>query len=151
MRDDVREYLEIAVLSVALRAAAKPERLAEPIHRAVPNPVLLPVVDCINYGRASLGFHEPAQEPPRLPDAEARESRRRLVTQSSPDSSLQMVPPALLRIQIQVLLRELRAEGLIHSVGKRKAARWYPEPVARNCNHEARSSGCDRPARLTRL
>ncbi len=30
------------------------------------------------------------------------------MNQSSPDSSLQMVLPALLRIQIQVLLRELR-------------------------------------------
>ena len=36
------------------------------------------------------------------------------------------VLPALSRSQIQVLLRELRAEGLIHSVGMTKAARWYP-------------------------
>lgn len=36
------------------------------------------------------------------------------------------VLPALGRSQIQVLLRELRAEGLIHSVGMTKAARWYP-------------------------
>jgi len=41
LRDDVREYLEIAVLSVALRAEAKVERLAELIHRAVPYPVFL--------------------------------------------------------------------------------------------------------------
>ena len=34
--DDVREYLEIAVLSVELRPAAKPFRLVELIHRAVP-------------------------------------------------------------------------------------------------------------------
>ena len=27
----------------------------------------------------------------------------------------------------QVLLRELRGEGSIHSVGVTKAARWYPE------------------------
>jgi hypothetical protein len=40
-RDDVREYLEIAVLSVVLRAAAKPPRLVELIHRAVPYPVVL--------------------------------------------------------------------------------------------------------------
>ncbi len=43
LRDDVREYLEIAVLSVALRAEAKVERLAELIHRAVPYPVFLAV------------------------------------------------------------------------------------------------------------
>ncbi len=42
-RDDLREYLEIAVLSVALRAEAKVERLAELIHRAVPYPVFLAV------------------------------------------------------------------------------------------------------------
>ena len=40
-RDDVREYLEIAVLTVKLRAAAKPSRLVELIHRAVPYPVVL--------------------------------------------------------------------------------------------------------------
>ncbi len=40
-RDDVREYVEIAVLSTTLRAAAKPTRLVERIHRAVPYPVVL--------------------------------------------------------------------------------------------------------------
>lgn len=44
-RDDVREYVEIAVLSVTLRATddkpAKVARLAELVHRAVPYPVLL--------------------------------------------------------------------------------------------------------------
>jgi hypothetical protein len=40
-RDDVREYLEIAVLSVALRTVAKTARLFELIHRTIPYPVLL--------------------------------------------------------------------------------------------------------------
>jgi hypothetical protein len=40
-RDEVREYLEIAVLSAALRADAKVGRLAELVHRAVPYPTLL--------------------------------------------------------------------------------------------------------------
>jgi hypothetical protein len=40
-RDDVREYLEIAVLRLALRAAAKSARLVELVHRAVPYPLLL--------------------------------------------------------------------------------------------------------------
>ncbi|HVC34431.1 MAG TPA: DUF4391 domain-containing protein [Chloroflexota bacterium] len=40
-RDEVREYLEIAVLTVRLRPAAKPSRLAELIHRAIPYPVVL--------------------------------------------------------------------------------------------------------------
>lgn len=40
-RDGTREYLEIAVLHVTLRAAAKENRLVELIHRAVPYPLLL--------------------------------------------------------------------------------------------------------------
>lgn len=40
-RDEVREYLEIAVLLLFLRPAAKATRLVELIHRAVPYPVLL--------------------------------------------------------------------------------------------------------------
>jgi hypothetical protein len=39
-RDEVREYLEIAVLSTTLRNAAKP-RVIELIHRAIPYPVFL--------------------------------------------------------------------------------------------------------------
>ncbi|MBC7307705.1 MAG: DUF4391 domain-containing protein [Dietzia sp.] len=38
-RDEAREYLEIAVLRVTLRAGAKVDRLAELLHRAVPYPV----------------------------------------------------------------------------------------------------------------
>lgn len=40
-RDDVREYLEVAVLRLTLRAGAKTTRLEELVHRAVPYPVLL--------------------------------------------------------------------------------------------------------------
>lgn len=40
-RDDVREYLEIAILTVAFRQAAKPARLIELIHRAIPYPIML--------------------------------------------------------------------------------------------------------------
>ncbi len=40
-RDAVREYLEIAVLTVALRPVAKPARLIELIHRAIPYPLVL--------------------------------------------------------------------------------------------------------------
>lgn len=40
-RDSVREYIEIAVLSLALRPEAKAPRLIELVHRAVPYPVLL--------------------------------------------------------------------------------------------------------------
>ena len=40
-RDETREYLEIAVLRLALRPEAKAGRLIELVHRAVPYPVLL--------------------------------------------------------------------------------------------------------------
>src|SRR5262245_23432397 len=40
-RDDVREYLEIAVLRLILRVRAKATRLIALTHRAVPYPVLL--------------------------------------------------------------------------------------------------------------
>lgn len=40
-RDEIREYLEIAVLEVTLRQDAKASRLTELIHRAIPYPVLL--------------------------------------------------------------------------------------------------------------
>jgi hypothetical protein len=40
-RDDNREYLEIAVLALTLRAGAKASRLTELIHRAIPYPVFL--------------------------------------------------------------------------------------------------------------
>ncbi len=40
-RDEVREYLEITVLTCTLREAAKPNRLIELIHRAIPYPTIL--------------------------------------------------------------------------------------------------------------
>jgi hypothetical protein len=40
-RDGIRDYLEIAILSVALRPLAKHRRLTELIHRAIPYPVVL--------------------------------------------------------------------------------------------------------------
>jgi hypothetical protein len=43
-RDEVRAYLEIAVLSVSLRAGVQPGRLAELVHRAIPYPVFLILV-----------------------------------------------------------------------------------------------------------
>ena len=43
---------------------------------------------------------------------------------------------ALRRSQIQVLLRELRKEQAVHSVGLTKGARWFPGPAPTNCNRE---------------
>jgi hypothetical protein len=39
--DDIREYLEIALITVTLRSEAKPGRLVELIHRAIPYPLVL--------------------------------------------------------------------------------------------------------------
>ncbi len=52
-RDAEREYLEIAVLKLELRPAARSERLVELIHRAVPHPVLL-IVCCDGMPGLSL-------------------------------------------------------------------------------------------------
>ena len=49
-RDDDREYLEIAILTADLRPSAKGVRLAELIHRAIPYPVLLVVVQGDSIG-----------------------------------------------------------------------------------------------------
>jgi hypothetical protein len=43
--DDIREYLEIAVVGCAFRPGAKAARLIELIHRAIPYPVLLVTAD----------------------------------------------------------------------------------------------------------
>lgn len=43
--DDVREYLEVAVVTCALRSSAKAARLIELIHRAIPYPVILLTAD----------------------------------------------------------------------------------------------------------
>ncbi|MFZ2540815.1 MAG: DUF4391 domain-containing protein [Gallionella sp.] len=40
-RDEAREYLEVAVLNIALRQDAKANRIAELTHRAVPYPLVL--------------------------------------------------------------------------------------------------------------
>jgi len=48
----------------------------------------------------------------------------------SPLGELRRVLPALTAPQVQGLLRELRREGRIHSVGHTKAGRWYPGPGA---------------------
>lgn len=40
-RDEVREYLEIAILSMRCRAEARSNRITELIHRSIPYPVLL--------------------------------------------------------------------------------------------------------------
>jgi len=53
-RDDVREYLEIAVLRLTLRAAAKVTRLVDLVHRAVPYPLLLLTERSDHDARAGL-------------------------------------------------------------------------------------------------
>ena len=52
-RDEVREYLEIAVLRVILREKAKGDRILELLHRAVPYPVFA-LAEC--FGRATISL-----------------------------------------------------------------------------------------------
>ena len=53
-RDEVREYLEIAVLRLTLRASAKAARLVELVHRAVPYPLLLLTEQAAHSARCGL-------------------------------------------------------------------------------------------------
>lgn len=53
-RDDTRDYLEIAVLRLTLRAVAKTTRLVELVHRAVPYPLLLLTEQVDHDGRPGL-------------------------------------------------------------------------------------------------
>ena len=60
-KDDMREYLEIAVISLILRPGVKSTRIQELVHRAVPYPVFLVAQDdtdiilSVGHKRASLG------------------------------------------------------------------------------------------------
>lgn len=63
-RDDMREYLEITVLTVQLRPEAKATRLMELIHRAIPYPTVLVTVEgqmvslSLAHKRWSQGEHD---------------------------------------------------------------------------------------------
>jgi len=48
---------------------------------------------------------------------------------------LRQVLPSNSRSEIQVLLRELVKEKVVHVHGATKAARWYPGPEQPDCNH----------------
>lgn len=52
--DDVREYLEIAVLRLSTRPHAKVARLANLVHRAVPYPVVLAIEDGDRIGLSTV-------------------------------------------------------------------------------------------------
>ena len=59
LHDEVREYLEIAILHLTLREPAKEARLVELLHRAVPYPVLL-LVECGHAVSVSLAHKRQA-------------------------------------------------------------------------------------------
>ncbi len=54
------------------------------------------------------------------------EHLRRKTKEGSPLRELHQVLPSLSRYQVQGLLRELKKEGRIHSLGRTRAARWFP-------------------------
>jgi ATP-dependent DNA helicase RecG len=50
---------------------------------------------------------------------------------------LAQVLPALSRDQVQKLLRSLKVEGRVYTVGQTKSARWYPTPVQKGIAPES--------------
>ena len=52
---------------------------------------------------------------------------------------LRQVLPAQTRNQIQVLLRELRKDQVVHSSGRTNGARWFPGPDSSKDDDEAPS------------
>jgi hypothetical protein len=52
--DEIREYLEIAVISMTVRNEAKPARLANLVHRAIPYPVVLILHDERRVGMSAV-------------------------------------------------------------------------------------------------
>jgi ATP-dependent DNA helicase RecG len=73
-----------------------------------------------------------------------RETNKALLVQHIRDNQtigsrmeeLRQVLPTLSRSQIQVLLRELVKQDVVHVHGATRAARWYPGPYQLDCNHE---------------
>ena len=61
-RDATREYLEIAVIQLKLRATAKANRLIELVHRAIPYPVVLIVIG-ENLGLSTAHKRKALNEP----------------------------------------------------------------------------------------
>lgn len=59
-RDEAREYLETAVLSLKLATGAKAARLTELVHRAIPYPILLILnnPECISLSLAHLRWSQ---------------------------------------------------------------------------------------------
>ena len=57
-------------------------------------------------------------------------------TPGSRMEELRQVLPTLSRSQIQVLLRELVKQDVVHVHGATRAARWYPGPYQLDCNHK---------------
>jgi|688.fasta_scaffold15774_5 hypothetical protein len=60
-RDDSREYLEIAILSMRCRAEARSNRITELIHRSIPYPVLL--VSIVKMGQEENEISRKASTP----------------------------------------------------------------------------------------
>jgi len=101
-RDDVREYLEIAVLRVMLRSTARGPRLLELVHRAVPYPVFAitelgtRVNLSLAHKRWSQGEHDrtvldgelEAADAPRVGEAHADAFARALAASHQPRASL---------------------------------------------------------------
>jgi len=95
-KDNVREYLEIAVLSVQLTPSGKPARLGELVHRAVPYPVFL-MIDKPETLTLSLAQKRFAQN-----------EKGKVMLEESIDCTLPQAPPCSHFLQSLALHRQPR-------------------------------------------
>lgn len=137
-RDDVREYLELAVLRILLRATAKVSRLIELVHRAVPYPVLAvtELADRVNlslaHKRLSQGEAEKtvlegelvAVDSPRDGDPTRPAFVAALALGRQPRSSLLVLYQGWIDVLLALEAARLTGRFEIVDVAERRAARW---------------------------
>jgi hypothetical protein len=119
-RDPVREYLEIAVLTVALRSPAKPPRLIELIHRAIPYPLVLVTEhrDAVNLSLAHKRWSQ--GEGGKVVIEEVRQVRLRTDTPETEEASF-LASLAVSRLPSRDLFALY--EGLLERLAALEAAR----------------------------
>lgn len=132
---------------LALDALHREQPLTPALRARLPGLVALGAVETVGRGKGvkhllSRGFHAAlgAKGVYTRKKGLDRNTNKALLLQHIEDNKhsgskmdeLQQVLPALSRSQIQVLLRELRKDGAVHSIGRTNGARWHPgtEPPA---------------------
>ena len=119
-RDGLREYLEIAVLTVAFRPSAKPLRLTELMHRAIPYPLVLVTVhrDVLNLSLAHKRWSQ--GEAGKVVIEDVRQTLVNLAATTSEEASF-LASIAISRLPPQNLFALY--EGLLERMAALEAAR----------------------------